>query len=173
MRWSERRDGWKDGGSNSTETTGALNTLALDTRTNTHKPSGDSNLRAIFRPDDWQLDAYSSPTRPADNSSYPIPSLSSLVLPLSPSFFFLFFVALTLSTPPSPDHLLLPSLILLSILLPPSLSLSLGLLWGYYNDRGDKGHLSHVRRGEREKALNRSRGRNTQTHTHKCPYTQH
>lgn len=48
-----------------------------------------------------------------------------------------------------------------------SLSLSLGLLCGYYNDRGDKGHLSHVRRGEQEKALNRSRGRITGTRTEK------
>lgn len=101
VRWSERRDGWKDGGSNSTETTGALNTLALDTRTNTHKPSGDSNLRAIFRPDDWQLDAYSSPTRPADNSSYPIPCLSSLVLH-SHHLFSSFFLLLWLSQHPHP-----------------------------------------------------------------------
>lgn len=43
------------------------------THTQAHTPSGDSNLRAIFRPDDWQLDAHSSPTRLADNSGYPIP----------------------------------------------------------------------------------------------------
>ena len=30
--------------------------------------SGDSNLRAIFSLGDWQLDVYSSPAGPADNS---------------------------------------------------------------------------------------------------------
>lgn len=71
---------------NSTEVTEALDTLCHWTHTHkqAHTPSGDSNLRAIFRPGDWQLDAYSSPTRLADNSGNPIPgrhpSLSPLLL---------------------------------------------------------------------------------------------
>ena len=69
--------------------------------THTHTPSGDSNLRAIFRPDDWQLDAYSSPTRAADNSSYPHSTPPSLYL--SPLFSYshhFFFLSLLLSQPP-------------------------------------------------------------------------
>lgn len=145
--------GWRDGDGNSTKATEALDILCHWT----HTPSGDSNLRAIFRPDDWQLDAHSSPTRLADNSGYPIPRRHP-----SP----LFTPALTIFWTPSTGTRLL----LFIFSLHPSsrsLSLSLGLLCGYYNDRGDKGHLSHVRRGEQEKALNRSRGRITGTRTEK------
>lgn len=73
VRWSDEGMGGRMGGRNSTETTEPLDSLSLDTHTQTHtnSPSRDSNLRAIFRPDDWQLDAHSSPTRPSDNSSYP------------------------------------------------------------------------------------------------------
>lgn len=129
------------------------------THTQTHTPSGDSNLRAIFRLDDWQLDAYSSPTRLADNSGYPIPRCHPY--PRFPPALAIF------GTPSTGSRLLL----FIFSLHPssPSLSLSLGLLCGYYNDRGDKGHLSHVRRGEQEKALNRSRGRITGTRTENCP----
>lgn len=123
--------------------------LCLDTHTHTLSPSWDSNLRAIFRPDDWQLDAYSSLTRPADNSGYPPlrhhrPSISVLFL----HFFFFFcnrydFNNRLTCFPPS-----LLNLSVFSSLSRFALSLSLrGLLWDYYNDRGDKGHLSHVRRG--------------------------
>lgn len=111
-----------------------------------HTPSGDSNLRAIFRPDDWQLDVYSFPT------DWLI-SLATLIPPHHPSIAslplttFFFVVTVTLLTPPCPDvpHSLLPY-----PTLHPSfrILLSLDLLWDYYNDRGDKGHLSHVRWAE-------------------------
>lgn len=38
--------------------------------------SGDSNLRAIFRVGDWQLDVYSSPVGAGDNSG-PFPILQA------------------------------------------------------------------------------------------------
>lgn len=142
--WEEEGGG---GGSNSTETTGALDTPSPHTLTHTYilrlgtqisEQFSGRMIGSLMRilPLQARLITPAIPFRHAIS-----PSLSPLFLPLSPPF----FVTVTLSTPPCPDPLLLlpstPSLAL-------PLSLSLGLLWDYYNDRGDKGHLSHVRRGE-------------------------
>lgn len=161
------RDGWKDGGSNSIETTGALDTLSPWTHTHTHRLGTQISeqfsgrmIGSLMRILPLQ-DRLITPAIPFHAAIPP----SLLSFSHSPYLFF-FLVAMTLNRPrPSPLHPP-PSSSPFPSFFSPSLSLSPGLLCGYYNDRGDKGHLSHVRWGEREKALNRSRGKNTHTSRH-------
>lgn len=136
--------------------------LSLDTHTHTLTPSGDSNLRAIFRPDDWQLDACSSPSRrliPPAIPSHAISSLSSLSVSHSQHF----SGCDSLTSP-------LATLIPLSILLPPSL-LSLRACCGAITMTEAIRDIYHMGGGVSERKP--STGLQGGTHTHTCTDIQH
>lgn len=118
MRWLDGRKE-EGGGSNSTETTGALDTPSLHTLTHTYilrlgtqisEQFSGRMIGSLMRILPLQ-DRLITPAIPFHHAISP--SLSPLFLPLSPPF----FVTVTLSTPPCPDPLLLlpstPSLALL------------------------------------------------------------
>jgi len=79
--------------------------------------------------------------------------------------FLFFFVTVTLSTPPCPDPLLLPSLIPLSILLSPSLSLSLLACCGAITMTEAIRDIYHMCGGVSERKPSTGLGGGTRTHT--------
>lgn len=150
-------EGWGRFG-NSTEVTEALDTLCHWTHTHRHTHRLGTQISEQFS--GWVIGSLMLILPLQDWLITPAIPFHAAIPPSLHSCFDHFLDSFN-SRPPSTLHLLPSS----------SPPLSLGLLCGYYNDRGDKGHLSHVWRGEQEKALNRSRGRITETRAKKCPDT--